>query len=117
VGTASERIAQAERIQHRQPVRMEEDASTHGARAVEALEQRDSSAAAGEGQCGDAAARPSTGDDDVEVHGDAQLGQRRPRGVRLERDVANERCRTVWYERVGWCPSGWVVAAVERKAC
>jgi hypothetical protein len=96
---------------------MEEDAPTCDGRAVEALQQRDPSAAAGEGQGGDAAARSSPGDDDIEVHGESQLGHRRPRAVRLERDVANERCRTVSNERVGWCPPGWSAAAAERNEC
>jgi hypothetical protein len=71
VGTAAERIAEPEGVQHRQPIRMEEDAPTDSGRALEALQQRDPSATAGEGQGGDAAARSSPGDDDIEVHGDA----------------------------------------------
>jgi hypothetical protein len=71
VGTAAERIAEPKGVEHRQPVRMEEDAPTDDRWALEAFEQRDPSAAAGEGQGGDAAARSSPGDDDIEVHGDA----------------------------------------------
>ena len=69
VGTAPERLAEPERVEHRQPVRMEEDASPRGCWVVEPFEERDPSAAAGEGQGGDAAARTSPGDDDIEVHG------------------------------------------------
>ena len=88
-----------------------------GPGTVEALEQRDPSATAGEGQGGDAAARSSPSDHDIELQGHSQLGQRRPVAVRLERDVANERCSTVSNERVGWCPPGWPAAAVERYVC
>ena len=117
MGTAAKRIAEPEGVEHRQPVRMEEDAPTSGRWVVETLQQRDPSATPGEGQGSDAAARSSPGDDDIEIHGDSQVGHRRPRAVRLEREVANERCRTVSNERVGWCPPNWSTAAAERNEC
>ena len=40
VGTAAERIAEPEGVEHGQPVRMEEDAPACDGRAVEALQQR-----------------------------------------------------------------------------